>query len=191
MNTSSSHTLGGSFPRTSLAGGLSLALVVGGALLGCSTKNYVRSQTAPIVQNINDLDSKTAADHRAINDTDARAQSGINGALSAADAANQRALAAGTAAGQADQAARGAANHVDSLAGVVANLDQYKPLANLTVTFGFDKSVLTPADKQQLDSFAANLATTRGYILQLTGARTPSAMRITTINSVSAAPTLS
>lgn len=157
------------FARTWLTCGLSISAVALGSLLGCSTKNYVRSQTAPIVQNINDLDTKTAADHRAINDTDARAQSGINGALSAADAANQRALAAGTAAGQADQAAHGASNRVDSLAGVVANLDQYKPLANLTVTFGFDKAVLTPADKQQLDSFAVSLASTRGYILQLTG----------------------
>lgn len=143
--------------------------LLGVCLLGCSTKNYVRSQTAPIVQNINDLDTKTAADHRAIGDTDARAQSGINGALSAADAANQRALAAGGAADQANQSALGATNHVDSLAGVIANLDQYKPLADLTVTFAFDKAVITPADKQQLDDFAANLGTTRGYILQVTG----------------------
>ena len=165
----SQFKLADTFPRTSFAGVLSIAVILGSSMLGCSTKNYVRSQTAPIVQNINGLDTRTAADHRAITDTDARAQSGINGAMSAADAANQRALAAGNAAGQADQAARGATNRVDSLAGVIANLDQYKPLANLTVTFGFDKSALTLADKQQLDSFAANLASTRGYILQLTG----------------------
>ncbi len=155
--------------RASALTGAATLLVAGGALLGCSTKNYVRSQTAPIVQNINDLDTKTAADHRAIGDTDARAQSGINGAMSAADAANQRALAAGTAADQANQSAQGAANRIDSLAGVIANLDQYKPLATLTVTFAFDKSVLTPSDKEQLDTFAAGLASTRGYILQLTG----------------------
>lgn len=158
------------FSRCASAMGLMAGVAVTcGIFAGCSSKNYVRSQTAPIVQNINNLDTKTAADHRSIGDTDARAQSGIGGALSAADAANQRALAAGTAAGQADQAARGAANRVDSLAGVVANLDQYKPLASLTVTFGFDKSALTPDDRQQLDSFAARLAGTRGYILQLTG----------------------
>ncbi len=148
---------------------LTSSVVLGGSLLGCSTKNYVRSQTAPIVQNINDLDTKTAADHRAIGDTDARATAGINGAMSAADAANQHALAAGTAADQANQSAMGAANRVDSLAGVVANLDQYKPLADISVTFGFDKAVLTPADKEQLDAFAANLSSTRGYILQVTG----------------------
>ena len=153
--------------RAALVGSASLMLAA--TLLGCSTKNYVRSRTAPIVQNINDLDTKTAADRRAIGDTDVRAQSGIAGAMSAAGAANQRALAAGTAADQAGQSAQGASNRVDSLANVVANLDQYKPLAALTVTFAFDKSALTSADKEQLDTFAATLTSARGYILQLTG----------------------
>ena len=52
--------------------------------VGCSTKNYVRSQTTPIIQQTNDLDSKTAADHRYIVDTDERAKTGIAGAQSAA-----------------------------------------------------------------------------------------------------------
>lgn len=146
---------------------VSLALL--GGTIGCSSKNYVRSQTAPIVANVNELDTKTAADHRAIVDTDQRAQAGIAGAQSAADAANAHALAAGTAADTANSAATDAANRVDSLSGVVANLDQYKQLQNVSVTFGFDKTVLTASDKAELDALAANLTNTRGYILQLTG----------------------
>lgn len=147
----------------------SSTLALLGSTVGCSSKNYVRSQTAPIVANVNDLDTKTATNHRAIVDTDERATKGINGALSAADAANQHALAAGTSADQANTAASGASNRVDSLAGVVANLDQYKQLQDVSVTFGFDKAVLTASDKKQLDALAANLGSTRGYILQLTG----------------------
>ena len=146
---------------------LSLSLIAG--TTGCSSKNYVRSQTAPIVANVNDLDEKTAADHRAIADTDARATTGIAGAQSAADTANQHALAAGTAADQANGTATDAANRVDSLAGVVANLDQYKQLQDVSVTFGFDKTILTPSDKKELDALATNLTSTKGYILQLTG----------------------
>ncbi len=158
------------FPTRSLAMlALAPSILLSSVFLGCSSKKYVRSQTAPIVQNINELDTKTAADHRAIVDTDQRATTGIQGAQSAADAANQHALAAGDAASQANTSALEASNRVDSLAGVIANLDQYKPLANLSVTFAFDKSVLTAADKQQLDTFAANLSSTRGYILQVTG----------------------
>ena len=58
---------------------------------------------------------------------------------------------------------------MDSLSGVVANLDNYKPLADVTVTFGFDKTVLTADDRKQLDDLAAGLTTARGYILEVTG----------------------
>ncbi len=158
------------FPTRSLAVlALAPTLLLSSVFLGCSSKKYVRSQTAPIVQNINELDTKTAADHRAIVDTDQRATTGINNAQTAADAANQHALAAGAAASQANSSALEASNRVDSLAGVISNLDQYKPLAKLSVTFAFDKAVLTAADKQQLDTFAATLTSARGYILQVTG----------------------
>ncbi len=155
--------------KASAAAVVTSFLLLTGAVMGCTTKNYVRSQTAPIVSNINDLDAKTAADHRAIADTDERAQAGIHGAMTAADAANQHALAAGTSADQANAAAQNAANRVDSLSGTIADLDRYKPLADVSVTFAFDKAVLTAADKKQLDGLAEGLSSTRGYILQVTG----------------------
>src|SRR6202048_616926 len=89
--------------------------------VGCSTKNYVRSQTAPIIQQTNDLDTKTAADHRNIQDTDERAQSGIAGAKSAAATADQHAVAAGESADTATKSAQEAYNRVASLTGVVAH----------------------------------------------------------------------
>jgi OOP family OmpA-OmpF porin len=136
---------------------------------GCSTKNYVRSQTGPLIQQTNDLDAKTAQDHRAITDTDQRAQAGITQAQSAADAADQHAASAGQAADAANQAAQEAVNRVDSLTGVIANLDNYKELSDVSVTFAFDKAVLTAADKEQLDQVATGLTSTRGYILAVTG----------------------
>src|SRR5580704_4248744 len=137
--------------------------------VGCSTKNYVRSQTTPIIQQTNELDTKTAADHRAIQDTDERAKTGIAGAQSAASTADQHALAAGQSADAANHSAQEAYNRVDSLSGVVANLDNYKQLSDVNVTFAFDKATLTAADKKQLDEIATHLDTTRGYILQVTG----------------------
>jgi len=137
--------------------------------VGCSTKNYVRSQTAPIIQQTNDLDTKTAADHRAIVDTDERAKTGIAGAQSAANTADQHALAAGQSADAANHSAQEAYNRVDSLSGVVANLDNYKQLSEVNVTFAFDRDVLTSSDKKQLDDLAANLTSARGYILEVTG----------------------
>ncbi len=81
------HVFGEGSGLVVVASGMLLA----GAVMGCSTKNYVRAQTAPIVQNVNELDEKTAADHRAIGDTDAKAQAGIAGAMTAANTADQHA----------------------------------------------------------------------------------------------------
>ena len=148
----------------------SLALI--GALVlstGCSSKKYVRSQTAPIVAQTNELDAKTAQDHRAIADTDERSQAGISGEMGAANTADQHALAAGQSADAAGKNAQTAYNRVDSLTGVVANLDTYKPLADVSVTFAVNKAVLTADDKAQLDQLATTINTARGYILELTG----------------------
>lgn len=147
-----------------LASGLLVLLTV-----GCSTKNYVRSQTTPIIQQTNELDTKTAADHRNIQDTDTRAQAGIANAMTAAGTADQHAMAAGQSADAAGKSAQEAYNRVDSLSGVVANLDNYKQLSDVSVTFAFDKYALTASDKAQLDDMAASLTSARGYILEVTG----------------------
>lgn len=154
----------------SRAFGFTLVGAIGlGLATGCSTKNYVRSQTGPLIQQTNELDAKTSADHRSIMDADQRAQSGIAQAQQAAGTADQHAMAAGQQADQANQAATEAVNRVDTLTGVIANLDNYKELSTVSVTFGFDKSVLSKSDKEQLDQVASSLATARGYILEVTG----------------------
>jgi outer membrane protein OmpA-like peptidoglycan-associated protein len=139
------------------------------ALTGCATKNYVRTQTAPIIDETNQLNDKTAANNRAIKDTDERAQAGITKAQGAADAATQNAQGAQKAAGDAETAANDAVHRADSLASVVAGLDNFRAIGNVSVTFGFDKAVLTREDKDQLDAFAAALGTAKSYILEVTG----------------------
>lgn len=154
----------GSAGTVVLASALLLAFTI-----GCSSKNYVRSQTTPLIDKTNQLDAKTASDHRAIADTDERAQAGIGKAQSAASSADQHAMAAGQSADAAGQSAQEAYNRVDKLNGVIANLDNYKSVADVNVTFGFDKSVLTADDRKTLDDFAASLADKRNYILAVTG----------------------
>ena len=148
--------------------GLAVSLAALGAT-GCATKNYVRTQTAPLVDHTDQLDTKTAANNQQIHSVDDRAQSGIKQAQGAADSANQNAQSASKSAGDAQMAAVDAVHRADTLDGVVKGLDNYKSLANVSVTFGFDKAVLTKDDKDQLDNFAAQLGTAKSYILEVTG----------------------
>jgi outer membrane protein OmpA-like peptidoglycan-associated protein len=149
-----------------------LGLAVGLAALsttGCTTKNYVRTQTAPLVEHTDQLDAKTAANNQQIHAVDDRAQAGIKQAQGAADAANQNANSATRAAADAQTAALDVVNRADSLDSVVKGLDNYKSVGDVSVTFGFDKSILTKDDKDQLDTFAAQLGAQKSYILEVTG----------------------
>lgn len=144
------------------------ALTLAGAT-GCASKNYVRNQTAPLVDKTNGLEDKTAQNNRDIQDVDQRAQSGIKQAQGSADQATQNAQSAQKAAGDADTSANDAVHRADSLDEVVKGLDNYKSVADVTVTFKFDKSNLTTDDKQQLDQFASQLGAQKSYILEVTG----------------------
>jgi outer membrane protein OmpA-like peptidoglycan-associated protein len=129
----------------------------------------VRTQTAPLVEHTDQLDAKAAANNQEIKAVDEKAQAGIGKAQSAADSANENAQSATKSAGTAQTAATDAVHRADSLDEVVKGLDSYKSIANVTVTFGFDKSALTKDDKDQLDSFAAQLGSAKSYILEVTG----------------------
>src|SRR6202167_5519106 len=136
---------------------------------GCSTKNYVRSQTEPVIQKTNELDDATATNNRAIHDVDTRSQAGIQQAQNSANTAQQNAQSATQAANTAQTSAQDAVNRADSLSGVIANLDNYKQVGDVSVTFAFNKSILTKADKDQLDQFGTQLSATKSYILEVTG----------------------
>jgi OmpA-OmpF porin, OOP family len=149
-----------------------LAVLVAGSLpltVGCASKKYVRNQTTPVINNVNELDDQTAKNTHDIRDVDSRAQQGISQVNSKADAADQKAMAAGQSADQANQNATQAHNRVTSLAGTVENLDNYKSVSDTTILFGFDKAQLTRKDKQTLDEFAAQLQNQKHYIVQVEG----------------------
>jgi outer membrane protein OmpA-like peptidoglycan-associated protein len=149
--------------------GLCAAALALASITGCTTKNYVKSQTAPLVDHTNQLDEKTAANNRSLHDVDDRAQAGIKTAQGAADSATQNAQNATKSAGDAETAANDAVHRADSLDSVIKGLDSYKPLGDVSVTFGFDKAVLTKDSKEQLDGFAQKLTSTTSYILAVTG----------------------
>jgi len=143
--------------------------VVAAASIGCSTKNYVRQQTTPLINKTNELDDLTAKNSKDIKDVDQRAQAGIQAAQASAAAADQKALAAGASADKAQMAANSATQRVDTLTNAVVNLDNYRPVAETSVHFGFNKDNLTKDAKEAIDQLAASVASTKGYIITVEG----------------------
>src|SRR5208282_302548 len=118
--------------RTSLRLTLMLAATLV-ATIGCSTKNYVRQQTTPLINKTNELDDLTAKNSKDIKDVDQRAQAGIQDVQTRAAAADQKALAAGSEADKAQLSANGATQRVDALTNAVVNLDNYRPVVETAV----------------------------------------------------------
>ena len=152
--------------RTSLVICLAASIA---ATVGCSSKNYVKQQTTPLINKTNELDDLTAKNSRDIKDVDARVQAGLATVNAKTDAADQKAQTAGQNATQAQQMADAANGRVGVLTNTVANLDNYHAVAETSVKFGFNKDILTPKAKEALDQLAGSIASTKGYIIALEG----------------------
>src|SRR5258707_8738629 len=137
--------------RTSLTLMLAATMV---ASLGCSTKNYVRQQTTPLINKTNELDDLTAKNSKEIKDVDSRAQSGIQAVQARAAEVDKKALAAGSEADKAQLSEKGASQRVDVLTNAVVNLDNYRPVVETAVHFGFNRDNLTKDAKEAIDQLA-------------------------------------
>ena len=152
--------------RTSLVILLAASMV---ASVGCTSKNYVKAQTTPLINKTNELDDLTAKNSKDIKDVDARAQAGIAAVNAKTADVEQKAQVAGQNAATAQQMADAANSRVGVLTNTVANLDNYHAVAETSVKFGFNKDNLTPKSKEALDQLAASIAATKGYIIALEG----------------------
>jgi OOP family OmpA-OmpF porin len=139
------------------------------ATFGCTSKNYVKQQTTPLINKTNELDDMTAKNSKDIKDVDARAQAGIQAVNAKTAEVEQKAQVANQNATSAQQVADAANNRVGVLTNTVANLDNYRPVAETSVKFGFNKDNLTAKSKEALDQLAGTISSTKGYIITLEG----------------------
>src|ERR1019366_5496426 len=138
--------------------------------IGCTTKNYARQQTTPMINKTNELDDLSAKNSRDIKDVDQRAQAGIQSVQAHAAEVDQKAMAAGSEADKAQLSANNASQRVDALTNAVVNLDNYHPVVETAVHFGFNRDNLTKDAKEAIDQLAASVSTTKGYIITVEGA---------------------
>jgi OmpA-OmpF porin, OOP family len=147
-------------------------LGVAALVSGCATKKYVRATEQPIQDKVDTAnatngkqDTEIAADEANIA-KNAQAISATDERVAAAD---RRAGDAMTKANQVDQKADKNAADIVALRGVVANIDDYKPVGDVTVLFPLNRATLSADDKAQLDMLASTTSNLKKYFVAVEG----------------------
>lgn len=153
-------------------GGYLLAVAAGIAVLalgGCTTKNYVRNQTAPLMNRVNDLDALTAKNTNAIKDLETNSKKGIDSANASSQQAIQQAQTATSEASRVSGQLGQTSQQIEALDSTVANLDSYHLAYQNAVHFAFDKWNLTPEAQSTLDDVVSRLQQDPHTILEVQG----------------------
>lgn len=161
----------------------SFVLVTALTFSGCATKKYVattvNSTAAPIKSQVDQVQNQVSQQGQKVDQQgqqiDQQKQQ-LETQGTQLSATNERAMSAdqraGDAINRADQAGQKAdknAGQINELRGVIANLDDYKPVKEAVVNFGFDKDTLTPDAKQQLDQLVADPNSLKHYFIAVEG----------------------
>jgi outer membrane protein OmpA-like peptidoglycan-associated protein len=160
---------------------LVMMLVLAGALAsgGCATKKYVKQTTDPIQGKLDQVAEQTNKQGSTLDkqgSTLDQAQKNIEKNETDISAANERALSAGSAAkdamdraNQAGQKADATGRDLGELRNRVANLDDYKQVADAVIPFKFNQDTLTPEAKDQLDKLVAQESSLKRYFIAVEG----------------------
>ena len=132
-------------------------------------KKWVHRQIDPVKDRVNELDELQAKNANDIKDVDARATAGINRATAAAQTADEHAAAAASRADSANSLAIAADSKTTALNGTVSTLDQYSQVSATQVNFLHGRTTLTASQKADLDQVASQLASEKGYIVEVQG----------------------
>jgi len=132
-------------------------------------KAYVKRQTQPIQDRLNELDELTTSSAQRIKDIDTRTQHGLQLASEKTSLADQHATDAATKAQTAQLAATDANTRVSTAEHMVGNLDQYKASAQTEIRFGAGQTVLSKKAKDALDEMASSLKSQHSYLIEVQG----------------------
>jgi OmpA-OmpF porin, OOP family len=147
---------------------------------GCATKKFARQQAATVNQRVSKMEIKTNEELAALNHQQRTDISQVNERISTTDmkvsqaaSAAQQANSAAMDAQQQAQANKDAISKtttdLSNLSSGVANALNYQLAVKSDVTFGFDKSTLTPAAKSALDQIAQKAQSLPRMAVELTG----------------------
>jgi outer membrane protein OmpA-like peptidoglycan-associated protein len=150
---------------------------------GCATKKYVAKTVDPVRDKLDTVAGTTDKQGQQISQQgtqlnkqgdDLKTQgqkesSDIESARTDIAANKERATAADSRATDALQKTGQNTKDLGELRQVVANLDDYKPAANTSIPFGFNKDSLTADSKAELDKLAGNAGAMKRYFIAVEG----------------------
>jgi len=143
-------------------------------IVGCATKGYVKKSVDPVDQKVDQVD-KRAKDADAVQTANlAKTNSTLEEderKLSATDEIAKSAdTTAKSASGKADQNTRDLGTLRGAVSGVVANIDDYKPVNEATVVhFRVNKDTLTKDEIAKLDTVADQAKGLQRYFITVAG----------------------
>jgi len=132
-------------------------------------KAWVKRQTEPIKDRINELDEITSENGKTIHDIDTRSQQGLQLASERTSLADQHATDAGNKAQTAKLAATDATTRVSTTEQRVENLDQYKASTQTEIRFRPGQTLLSKEAKDALDQMAVPLKDQHNYVIEVRG----------------------
>jgi outer membrane protein OmpA-like peptidoglycan-associated protein len=152
-----------------------------GALVatGCATKTYVKQQVDPVSGKLTQVAAKTDQQGQTLDQTKQsldKTQATLEEDETKLSATNERAVSADSRAGQAlsraddaSQKADRANQGLDDLKNTVANLDDYKQVAETTVNFKFNSDRLDSDAKMAIDQMVMNQTQYKRFFIAVEG----------------------
>jgi outer membrane protein OmpA-like peptidoglycan-associated protein len=149
-------------------------LLIAGALAGsgCATKKYVKQTVDPVSNRVDQVAAQSNQQGQTLEATRKDVQQNqqdISAARETARAADARAGDAMNAANAAGSKADQNRQDISGLRSVIANLDDYKPASEVIVPFAFNKYVLSPEGKAELDRLAQTKDQWKRYFVAVEG----------------------
>ncbi len=150
------------------------------AATGCATKRFVRQQTAPLNERVDQVDKKHT---EAVASLEQKMSRDVSRVEERALTAEEKANVAGASAQQADAKATEAGNvarratdlvnettaRLGEVSNVVQNIDRYKLVNADTLLFRFDKAALTDEGKQKLDRLSEQAGGVARAVIEVQG----------------------
>jgi len=148
-----------------------------GKLWPFASKKHIKQQVDPVSGRVSELEEISRKHGAQIKEIDERTQSALRTTMSQVEAADVKAIAAGQKANEAGVAADKAFASVGDvekrLGSRLENVENYHLVRTVQVSFKPSQTEMDAAAREQLDTLAAEIHGSKGYVLEVQGFADP------------------